>query len=211
MNQYENVDCIIVGRGGGSIEDLWAFNEEVVARAIYDSKIPIISAVGHEIDFTIADFVADVRAPTPSAAAEIAVRDQKDLSRYFNTQLERFSYSSRNYFQSIIEKYDRNASNMVLRKPIKYFLENMQYRDELESKFTARTVQLLKSYKVLMNGMSSRLNALSPLNILSRGYSVVTTDEGRVIKDSSAVQCDKNVKINFYKGSAIARIINIEP
>jgi exodeoxyribonuclease VII large subunit len=211
MNQYKNVDCIIVGRGGGSIEDLWAFNEEVVARAIYDSKIPIISAVGHEIDFTIADFVADLRAPTPSAAAEIAVRDQKDRSRYFNTQVERFSYSSRNYFQSIIKTYDRNACNAALRKPIKYLIENMQYRDELESKFTTRTIQLLKSYKLLMNGISSRLNALSPLNILSRGYSVVTTAEGLVVKDSSTIQCEHNVKIKFFKGSAIACITNVEP
>ncbi|MBN1601010.1 MAG: exodeoxyribonuclease VII large subunit [Chitinispirillaceae bacterium] len=211
MNEYNNVDCIITGRGGGSIEDLWAFNEEIVARAIYDSRIPVISAVGHEIDFTIADFVADFRAPTPSAAAEIAVCDQKERERYFKTQLERFSYSCRSYFQSVIKNYDSCISSSALRRPVKYFLENMQYQDELESKFTERTAQLLKSYKTLINGMGLRLNALSPLNILSRGYSVVSTAEGVVVKDADTIQSGNSVKIRFQRGSAEAVITGIEP
>lgn len=211
MNEYNNVDCLITGRGGGSIEDLWAFNEEIVARAIYDSRIPVISAVGHEIDFTIADFVADLRAPTPSAAAEIAVCDQKERERYFKTQLERFSYSCRSYFQSVIENYNRCVRSSALKRPVKYFLENMQYQDELESKFTGRTAQLLKGYKTLIDGMSLRLNALSPLNILSRGYSVVSTAEGAVIKDAAAIQNGNSVKIRFQRGSAEAVITGIEP
>jgi exodeoxyribonuclease VII large subunit len=210
MNQYDNVDCIIVGRGGGSIEDLWAFNEEVVARAIYDSRIPVISAVGHEIDFTIADFVADLRAPTPSAAAEITVCDQKERERYFKTQLERFSYSCRSYFQSVIKNYNRSISSSALKRPVKYFLENMQYYDDIESKFTTRSAQLLKGYKTLISGMSSRLNALSPLNILSRGYSVVMATDGAVIKDAGTIQCGNSVKIRFQKGSAEALISGTE-
>jgi exodeoxyribonuclease VII large subunit len=209
MNQYNAVDCIIVGRGGGSIEDLWAFNEEIVARAIYDSQIPVISAVGHEIDFTIADFVADVRAPTPSAAAEMAVRDQKDALKFFNTQLERFSRSSRSYFQTIIKNHERSVMSSALKKPVRYLLENIQFRDELESAFTVRTAQLFKSYKTGIMGAGLRLNALSPLNILSRGYSVVTSADGTVLKDATKLQQDDCINIRFHKGSASARVSDI--
>ncbi|HEX2960068.1 MAG TPA: exodeoxyribonuclease VII large subunit [Chitinispirillaceae bacterium] len=210
MNHYNAVDCIIVGRGGGSIEDLWAFNEEVVARAIYDSQIPVISAVGHEIDFTIADFVADVRAPTPSAAAEIAVRDQKDRLKFFNTQFERFSHLSRNYFQTIITNHERFVTSSAFKKPLKYLLENIQYRDELESALTMRTAQLFKSYKTHIKGAGLRLNALSPLNILSRGYSVVTSTDGTVLKDTTMIHQDDLINVRFFKGSASAKVTVIE-
>jgi exodeoxyribonuclease VII large subunit len=210
MNHYNNIDCIIVGRGGGSIEDLWAFNEEIVARAIYDSQIPVISAVGHEVDFTIADFVADVRAPTPSAAAEIAVRDQKDRLKLFNTQLERFSFTSRGYFQAIIKNHERFVMSSALKKPLRYLLENIQYRDELESAFTTRTAQLFKSYKTVFKGAGLRLNALSPLNILSRGYGVVTSSDGTVLKDSAKLHQDDLINIRFHRGSATAKVTDIK-
>ena len=114
MNEFAQVDLMIVGRGGGSIEDLWAFNEEVVARAIYESRIPIISAVGHEIDFTIADFVADVRAPTPSAAAEMAVADTRENERYFGLCAERFSRGFSRYFADVNGRVDRIKSSRAM-------------------------------------------------------------------------------------------------
>ena len=129
MNSFGQVDLIIVGRGGGSIEDLWAFNEEIVARAIYDSQIPVISAVGHEVDFTIADFAADLRAPTPSAAAEMAVPDSRENERFFRARAKQFANSFGSFFTDLHNNLHRIKSSKALLKPVRLLRDAAQSYD----------------------------------------------------------------------------------
>lgn len=180
FNIDKSVDTIIVGRGGGSIEDLWAFNEECVARAIFNSKIPIISAVGHETDFTIADFVADFRAPTPSAAAEVSVPSSEELSRLISI------YSTRMYtnVKAITDSYRFRLSRLTPRSPREKIME-------LYQKVDMRVQTLEGQYKLKINEkkrslaeLSAKLDALSPLKTLSRGYSIAVDTTGNVLKST---------------------------
>lgn len=180
FNIDKSVDTIIVGRGGGSIEDLWAFNEECVARAIFNSKIPIISAVGHETDFTIADFVADFRAPTPSAAAEVSVPSNEELSRLISI------YSTRMYtnVKAITDSYRFRLSRLTPRSPREKIME-------LYQKVDMRVQTLEGQYKLKINEkkrglaeLSAKLDALSPLKTLSRGYSIAVDATGNVLKST---------------------------
>jgi exodeoxyribonuclease VII large subunit len=210
MNEYGKVDCLIVGRGGGSIEDLWAFNEEVVARAIFNSQIPVISAIGHEIDFTIADFVADVRAPTPSAAAEIAVADSRENRHYFDSCAQRFSGASKRYFDGIKDQYSRIIMDKAFKIPIRMLKDSSQELDENE-------VRCKRNLKILLERAVSRfvhagakLDALSPLSVLSRGFAVVTGSDGLAIGDSKQLSIGDPVIISFCKGKAAAEIVSID-
>lgn len=210
LNEYGNVDCIIAGRGGGSIEDLWAFNEEIVARAIFDSGIPVISAVGHEIDFTIADFVADVRAATPSAAAEIAVSDSRENQRYFQNCTERFTVAARRYFSDVNERFVSAAENRALRRPLRMFSDAVQTKDDLEGRyFREMEVTLQKKY-ARMSAVCARLGAINPLSVLARGYSIVSTRDGASVRSSEQVVPGTKVKLKFFKGSAGAIIDSID-
>lgn len=167
-----DADVIILGRGGGSIEDLWAFNEEVVARAIFDSRVPIISAVGHETDYTIADFVADVRAPTPSAAAEIAVPDRLEIlnrMRRLNDRLietrKRMIYEKISYLNDL----KKSIEPALFRERL---AQHIQYIDELEQRGLLSVRRIMEFKKAEFAAMTGRLNAVSPLGTLSRGYSI---------------------------------------
>lgn len=178
FNALDCVDTLIVGRGGGSIEDLWAFNEEETARAIFNSHIPIISAVGHETDFTIADFVADMRAPTPSAAAEIAVPSMIELANRILTNKERIS-------QSMIKRIENNK--LILKRfKMKTPKDKIDdYRLKIDSSVkTLESCVKLKSetLKRQLAQNAAKLDALSPLQTLSRGYAIPTTSEGAVIR-----------------------------
>ena len=206
MNEFGKVDLLIIGQGGGSIEDLWAFNDESVARAIYNSKIPVISAVGHEIDFTIADFVADVRAPTPSAAAEMAVADSRERRRYVDLCLERFTGALMRYFGDIRERYDTIVERHSLRRPVRIILESQQRKDELRDEMFRRLKGYLQKQARAVAADASRLNALSPLAVLTRGYSVVQKLDGTAVKSSAQVTAGEEVKIRFCEGSAGAQI-----
>jgi exodeoxyribonuclease VII, large subunit len=206
MNAYGKVDCIIVGRGGGSIEDLWAFNEEVLARAIFESAIPVISAVGHEIDFTISDFVADVRAPTPSAAAEIAVPDDERDSRYFLARAQQitgrffgFYSDARNTYHSLIQRPGLKRVSGIIR-------ESRQTTDSLSDTLKRSFYHAFKNYTEHSIHAASRLNALSPLHTMARGYSVVSDASGETIKNASRVSKGDQVDIRFFKGKAKAEI-----
>ncbi|MDY6864759.1 MAG: exodeoxyribonuclease VII large subunit [Halobacteriota archaeon] len=168
----QDIDLMIVGRGGGSLEELWAFNEEIVARAIYSSKVPIISGVGHETDFTIADFVADKRAPTPSAAAEIALPEKKELIRNIQTMRHRLDQSiskrldlERKHLQNIIQ-------SVIFRKPKSRIDQHRQHMDDLIKQLNQAATNLIKSQAKDLDGLIGKLDTLSPLSILSRGYSV---------------------------------------
>lgn len=168
----QDIDLMIVARGGGSLEELWAFNEEIVARAIYASKVPIISGVGHETDFTIADFVSDKRAPTPSAAAEIALPEKKELIRYMRTvrgRLDQSIYKRLEYER----KHLQNITNSVIfRKPKSNIDQHRQHLDEILKRLNLSASNYLKSQSKDLDLLASKLDTLSPLSILSRGYSV---------------------------------------
>lgn len=210
MNVFGNVDCIIVGRGGGSIEDLWAFNEEIVARAIFDSLIPIVSAVGHEIDFTIADFVADVRAPTPSAAAEMAVADSRENRHYFDMCSDRFTKTARRYFSDIQMQYSRLISSSNFKIPFRMLMDRLQQHDENEMRCRRNIELFLERAVSKFTSAGVKLNALSPLAVLSRGYSVVSDKYGKSICDTKQITIGSPVKVQFFKGKAVAEIVSIE-
>ncbi len=209
MNEYRNIDCIIVGRGGGSVEDLAAFNDERIIRSIFESAIPIISAVGHEIDFTLADFVADLRAPTPSAAAEIAVPDERESRRYFEELTKRFSSTVQYYFASVNKEYKNIIYNPIFRKPLHLFIDARQQCDTLHERSVRSIAYTLKKYQTQLSRNAAQLQALGPLAVLSRGYSVVSKNDGKPIKQSKQLQAGDNVDIKFFKGDASANIRSI--
>ena len=178
FNDTNGADTIIAGRGGGSIEDLWAFNEEIVARAIFDSHIPIISAVGHETDFTIADFVADLRAPTPSAAAEIAVPSVLELSGSINMQLSRLTQAQITRLKNL----NLRLNSLKLKTPQEIINDNSQRLDNLTHRLASNFKLILMQKKKALGEQSGKLNALSPLNTLSRGYAIPVKPDGAVVR-----------------------------
>jgi exodeoxyribonuclease VII large subunit len=210
MNAYGNVDCLIVGRGGGSLEDLWAFNEEAVARAIAASKIPVISAVGHEIDVTIADFAADMRAPTPSAAAEMAVADTQELARLFAGVAGRFRSGFSNFFRTARSSLRQLTVRAGIRMPPRLVTELRQSCDDCRERIMRGMEIMLRGHRHTLSTAVSRLTALSPLNVLARGYSVVTSAGGGTVVDSGQLKEHEKVGIRFHKGRADASIVSIE-
>ncbi|MCD8390453.1 MAG: exodeoxyribonuclease VII large subunit [Firmicutes bacterium] len=196
FNKSACVDTLIIGRGGGSIEDLWAFNEEIVARAIYNSKIPIISAVGHETDFTIADFVADLRAPTPSAAAEIAVPNMTELNEsvsVMRSRLLRAVNKKLEYGRLILNRFKmRSPKNMIddLNLRLDAYVKNME---------TAFRLKLAEDKKSL-SALAGKLDALSPLQTLARGYSIPTMADGTVIRSVGDIKSGDEFSLRLKDG-----------
>ncbi|MFW6253458.1 MAG: exodeoxyribonuclease VII large subunit [Chitinivibrionales bacterium] len=209
MNEYGHANCLIVGRGGGSIEDLWAFNDEKVARAIYESDIPVISAVGHEIDFTIADFVADVRAPTPSAAAEMAVPDTRESRRYFEALSRRFAAAIERYFWNVREKYRSLLARPALKRPYRLLTDSIQHRDEAFERHIRAMGLISERYRTRLAHDTARLESLSPLAVLSRGYSVVTREGHPVRNARGQLSIGDTVELRFQSGEATAEIQSI--
>lgn len=246
MNRFNEIDVLIVGRGGGSLEELWAFNEEPVARSIAASRIPIISAVGHETDFTIADFVADLRAATPTAAAELAVPHIVELQQQLNRERQRLEQSLRQMLQSRKEQLHRVRRSPFFIHPRKYLLEQAQRLDRLQERLQQRTLRKVergsarlqrlnsalsvhhpgeqviyaakrlqsnakrleqamqasvKERKLQLHGTIRQLDALSPLKVMSRGYSLVYDEqEQHLIKSISEVQLGDIVKVKVADG-----------
>ena len=206
FNREKRVDVIIIGRGGGSIEDLWAFNDEKVARAVSASKIPVISAVGHESDFTICDFVADMRAPTPSAAAEIAVPDAMELSSRISSMSSRLKIGLSNKLSRSRRELDSIRSKRVFREP-KMLLDDKNMRLSHVIDMIDRSYSLILSEKKSALGEQiSRLDALSPLAVLSRGYSVVFDENGKMIRSISDTRTGDKIKIRVQDGSIDAEV-----
>lgn len=197
FNEHNLCDTLIVGRGGGSIEDLWAFNEEEVARAIYASKIPIISAVGHETDFTIADFCADLRAPTPSAAAEIAVPSQLELSAAISGMLGRIKTAELNYIKKLRlygEKLKpKSPQNMI--DDMRQRCDNMLHQAEKSFRLTAA------EKRKIMSELCGKLDAMSPLAVLNRGYAIAEDEEKGIIRKVSDLTAGKIFKLTLTDGS----------
>ena len=205
-----NPDVIIIGRGGGSIEDLWAFNEECVARAIFECNTPIISAVGHETDFTIADFVADMRAPTPSAAAELAVFDYAQwcerIRQYEDTLYRAMSEKIRAY-------RNRLASlNMELRNsaPERRLLDNKQYLDSLRLRLDNCMDRMMENYRHRFKLSATRLCGLSPLSKISGGFGYLEDSRGKTIRSIEDVERGEYIKIIVSDGSISAAVADKE-
>lgn len=203
------VDVIIVGRGGGSIEDLWAFNEEAVARAIFSCETPVISAVGHETDTTIADYVADLRAPTPSAAAELAVWDYRMAAErmiVYQRQMERNLDQKLTSARMQLSHYQ---TKMRYLSPGSRLRENQKYALDLEEKLKKRMEQLLMKKKHSLALLSGRLEGMSPAKKLSQGYSYVADKQGRAVKDAAGVQVSDMLDIHLCKGSLKATVTEV--
>lgn len=203
------VDLVIIGRGGGSIEDLWAFNSEKLARRIYSASVPIISGVGHQTDFTICDFVSDMRAPTPSGAAELAVPDYRDLLRYTDNCTDRCERALVRNLERAKERLDRALSTRSLSRPISLIEEFDARVDSLVSRAEMGILNLLERKKSELSLLAGKAEALSPLSVLSRGYSVVES-RGSAVSDSSELSVGQSVDIVFSKGRVNATVNRIE-
>lgn len=206
FNVENNVDVLIVGRGGGSVEDLWAFNEEIVARAVFNSKIPVISAVGHETDFTICDFVADLRAPTPSAAAELAVPDIRDDKRFLDNILD---IISDNLLQRIEEQQVRLnffSEKLKFRSPVCIIDEMFNAVDSLYSGISDIISNRLYDEEKNLAASCAKLDALSPLKVMSRGYSIAVKDNV-IIKNADELNKGDKITVRFSEGEKECEVL----
>ena len=200
-NKWKVADLIITGRGGGSIEDLWAFNDERVARAIYASDLPVISAVGHEPDVTISDFVADARASTPSNAAEIAVPEQEELRRRLDTLSARMEQSAQKRVKALRERYEALARSRVLRDPMAFIDDKRLLLDYTQRKLStlaqAQTAQRAQRFASL----AASLDALSPLKVLGRGYAVARDENGTILRAAEEASVGEMIEVLLGQGS----------
>lgn len=206
MNDKKLADVLILARGGGSLEDLWPFNEEIVARAIYESNIPIISAVGHETDFSISDFVADLRAPTPSAAAELAVADTSELSLKLENYKTRYKLALKKKVELMRLQYEKCMARRVFKEPLQEINEKIIRLDMVVKNMQNNIINRYKDSKNEMISAISKLDALSPLKTLTRGY-VITQKEGVIIKSVNDIEKDDEIELRFIDGTKNAKIM----
>ena len=206
MNKHKLADVIILARGGGSLEDLWPFNEEIVAHAIFNSELPIISAVGHETDFTIADFVADLRAPTPSAAAELAVPNVSDIL----LELEKYNTRYKNALKKKIElmklRYEKCMANRVFKEPLQKINERYMLIDMLVKRMESSITSKVKDEKTKMVELITKLDTMSPLKTLARGY-CLTEKDGKIINSSKKLKKDDELVLRFQDGNLNVKVI----
>lgn len=208
FNRLKGADVLIVGRGGGSVEDLWAFNEEVLARAVFASEIPVISAVGHETDYTICDFVADLRAPTPSAAAECAVPDRLELLARLTSAKQHICSLVRNRFDTEREKLNAIGKNAALYDPLYSINEKKRELVYLEDKLSSLVTSELEKNKSRVSATAGKLDALSPLRVISRGYALVEKN-GRTVTKAADLQTGDFIRIKLSDGSFSANVKEI--
>ena len=205
-NKWKVADVIITGRGGGSIEDLWAFNDERVARAIYESDIPVISAVGHEPDVTIADYVADARASTPSNAAEIVVPDQKTLRRQLENVRVRLVQDETARIEAQSGRLKKLAQSRSLRDPMAYIADKRLLLDYTQSRLSALAQQQTAARIRKFEALCASLDALSPLKVLSRGYAMARDERGAVVKNAANVAVGEKIDVTLGQGSLFCRV-----
>jgi exodeoxyribonuclease VII large subunit len=211
LNNYTDIDVIIAGRGGGSMEDLWAFNEEVVARSIYNSRIPIISAIGHEIDITIADLVADKRALTPSEAGELIVPRKDLLIEKIEKFKARLLQSLTGKLRLSKEKLVRIANSYAMKQPFDRLNRWQQRLDEFAQRLNLNITHVLNTERGKLSGIAGKLESLSPLNVLKRGYAITTRLESRKpLRDIIDLSKGDKIKTNLSKGSIISEILSVE-
>lgn len=209
-NRYKLCDVLIVGRGGGSLEDLWAFNEEIVARAIYDSRIPVISAVGHEPDVTISDFVADLRAATPSNAAELVVPDQDVLRQNLDATCDNMASALQRQLKNARRHLELLASSTALQSPEGYIVQRRKALEMNRNKLIQALERLLSSYRRQHVTYAAKLDALSPLKVLTRGYSVVQDSRGSLVRSVHQLERGDMIHIGMGDGSLNATVMDIK-
>ena len=199
-NRWKVGDVIITGRGGGSIEDLWAFNDERVARAIYESQIPVISAVGHEPDVTIADFVADARASTPSNAAEIAVPDQMELMRFLRGTEERMLQSETARLEALRKRLDTLSAKRVMKDQTAYVQDKRMELLHLQQRLGDLSAAQLSRKRERFSSLAAALDAMSPLKVLGRGYAVARSADGEILRSAGDVEIGDHIQVKLGRG-----------
>ena len=209
-NYHKLADLLIVGRGGGSIEDLWAFNDERVAYAIYESQIPVISAVGHEPDVTISDFVADLRAATPSNAAELAVPDQDALRQTLDSCTLSMIASLNRQLKGARQHLDILAASPALCSPTGYLEQRRKNLELLQNRLVSAQSRMVEQKTRTFVGLTSKLDAMSPLKVLTRGYAMAETDGGQVVKSVKQIQTGDRLKVTFSDGYLYATVTDKE-
>ena len=209
-NYHRLADLLIVGRGGGSIEDLWAFNDEIVARAIYESEIPIISAVGHEPDVTIADFVADLRAATPSNGAELAVPDQDALRQNLDAMAQSMAAALNRQLKAARQHLNILSQSPALRSPVSYLEQKHKSVEMLSNRLLSAESRILEGKQRQFVALTAKLDAMSPLKVLTRGYAMAQTDGGEVLKSVRQVDAGDRIRITFADGSVTASVTHKE-
>lgn len=207
----DSVDCLVVGRGGGSLEDLWAFNEEPVVRAIYASRIPVVSAVGHEIDITLADLVADVRALTPSEAAELVVPAAEEIMAALGGQQKRLLLALRRRAATVRARLDWLAARRAFRRPFDRLHDAARRLDELSGRSERALRMRLSAARRTLDAFAAHLDSLSPLQVLGRGYSLTQRlSDGQLVRDAGALTTGEQLVTRFARGQAISRVERIE-
>lgn len=209
-NLHRLADLLIVGRGGGSIEDLWAFNDERVAYAIYGSEIPVISAVGHEPDVTISDFVADLRAATPSNAAELAVPDQDALRQNLDSMSAAMATALSRQLTAARRHYQLLSAHPALQSPMGYLEQRRKSLELLKNRLGSAQVQGIHTAKARYIAMTAKLDAMSPLKVLTRGYAMAQSEDGTVLRSVSQVKPNDTIKITVSDGCLSAAVTEIK-
>ena len=210
-NQHNLADLLIVGRGGGSIEDLWAFNDELVARAIYESKIPVISAVGHEPDVTISDFVADLRAATPSNAAELAVPDQDALRQSLDDMHSAMAVAMLTKIDRAGERLQNLSNRPVLKSPLASFESRRRALELLENRLVSAQSGNVARSRQRFVAQVGKLDAMSPLKVLTRGYAMVAKEDGTIVRSVSDVKPREPIAVRVSDGTIVATVIGGKP
>ena len=206
-NYHKLADLLIVGRGGGSIEDLWAFNEEIVAHAIYDSDIPVISAVGHEPDVTISDYVADLRAVTPSNAAELAVPDRDALTQALDSMENAMANALNRQIKSYKQHLDVLSRSPALQSPVGYLEQKQRQLELLKNRLIAAENQIIARNEQRYVALTAKLDAMSPLKVLTRGYALTTDERGEVVRSVSQVELGERITVALSDGSLSATVM----
>ncbi len=205
MNEFRSVDVMIVGRGGGSLEDLWPFNEEIVARAIAASQIPVVSAVGHEVDFSISDFVADLRAPTPSAAAELVVPDCRTILDTLRKYRYNVEEGVRNIIGDLRGQITQLVGSYAFNRPVDLSKQYSQHRDELERRLHTHFLHAYRLIQHRAQALRQRMEALNPELVLKRGYTLVYKDD-TIVRSRSELKHDDPLTIQFHDGKVRSRV-----
>ena len=209
-NFHKLADLLIVGRGGGSIEDLWAFNDERVAYAIYESDIPIISAVGHEPDVTISDYVADLRAATPSNAAELSVPDQEAVRQTLDGMLESMSYTLMRQLKNARQHLNVLSESNALQSPVAYLRQRREVLSATTNRLIAAQTRSISLKKQRFVALTAKLDAMSPLKVLTRGYAMTQTEDGNLLKSVKSVSVGDSIKISLQDGCVNAKVSDIK-
>ena len=209
-NYYRLADLLIVGRGGGSIEDLWAFNDERVAHAIYQSRIPVISAVGHEPDVTISDFVADLRAATPSNAAELAVPDQDALRQTLDSMSAAMAIAMNRQLKSARQHLDVLSASPALRSPTGYFDQKRKALELLKNRLISGESQNISRNNQRFIALTAALDAMSPLKVLTRGYAVAENEQGEILHSVRQVRAGEKLRVSLSDGAITANVLEVK-